>query len=74
MIPSYTIAGQIASFIDKGEGRLGLSYNEAVNEIPYELILLMQKDKAHWAGDDAKVEVEDEDDYISRMDINLIKE
>lgn len=34
----------------------------------------MQKDKAHWAGDDAKVEVEDESDYISRMNINLIKE
>lgn len=73
MIPSYTIAGQLASFIDKGDGGLGLTYKEATEIIPYELLLLMQKDKAHLASDDTMVEVEDEMDYIRDRNINLIK-
>ena len=71
MIPSYTLAGQLASFIDKGEGGLGLTFKEATEEIPYELILLMQKDKAHIASSDTMIEVEDEDAYFAQHGINF---
>lgn len=56
-IGNDTMAGQIATFMSK-EG-LGLSWKEAVEILPYELILLMAKDKLHYAGDDTKVEVDD---------------
>lgn len=63
MIGNETIGGQIATFISK-EG-LGLSWKEAVEQIPYELILLMARDKLHYAGADAKVEV-DESEFFAR--------
>lgn len=71
MIPAHTIAGQLATFIDKGEGGLGLSYHEALDEIPYELILLMQRDKSHIASDDVLVEEEDETKYFRDHGIKL---
>lgn len=41
MIGNDTIIGQIATFIEY----LHLSYNEVYREIPYRVLLLMQKDK-----------------------------
>lgn len=66
-MPSFTLAGQLASFIDKGEGGLGLSWKEATEEIPYELILLMQRDKAHAENDDNYYEVEDEEAFFKYL-------
>lgn len=45
--------------MDKQIG-LGLTYHEAVDIIPYELLMLMQRDKAHVLSDDDMMEVEDE--------------
>lgn len=59
VIPSFTLAGQLASFIDKSENGLGLSLEEALDGVPYELLLLMQRDKARITPDDAEVEVDD---------------
>lgn len=50
-----------------------MTYKEAVDEIPYELILLMQRDKAHIADEDSMVEVENESEYFMSHGINLIK-
>lgn len=55
--------------MDKGEGGLGLSWHEAVEEIPYELILLMQRDKPHMKSDDDYYEVEDESAYFANLGI-----
>lgn len=57
MVGNDTMAGQIATFM--GKDGLGLTWHEAVEKIPYELILLMAKDKLHYVGDDVKVEVDD---------------
>lgn len=71
MIHSRTLAGQIAGFLDKGEGGLGLTWHEATQEIPYELLLLMQRDKAHLATKDTLVEEDDEDKFFRDHGITL---
>lgn len=73
MIPSYTLAGQLAYFVGKGECGLGLSYKEAVEEIPFELLLLMQKDKAHIVSEDTLVEVSEEY-FIKQHGIKINKD
>lgn len=70
MTKAHTIAGQIATFLDKSESGLGLTWHEAVEVIPYELILLMQRDKPHMLNDDDYLEVENELDFFQNQGIH----
>lgn len=51
--------------MDKKEG-LGLSYKEAFEIIPYELLLLMQRDKLRIASSDSMVEVTEEEFFKNK--------
>lgn len=54
-------------FLDKSEAGLGLTWHEAVEVIPYELILLMQRDKPHMINDDDLCEVDDEVEFFRKQ-------
>lgn len=43
VVGNETLIGQLATFMDS----LHLSYKEAFEEIPYRVMLIMQKDKLH---------------------------
>lgn len=49
---------------------MGLTWHEAVEVIPYELILLMQRDKPHMLNDDDYLEVENELDFFQNQGIH----
>lgn len=55
--------GQIASFMET----LHLTYREAVEEIPYRNLVIMQKDKLRVAYGDVMHEVSDEEFFGSKL-------
>ena len=59
VVPSKTIAGQIATFIEA----LHLTYDDVFRRIPFRTLLLMLKDKQHTTSGDVMVEV-DEDEFF----------
>lgn len=54
--------GQVASFMDN----LHLSYREVTQEIPYRVLVIMQKDKLRVAYGDVMREVGDEEFFKDR--------
>jgi len=57
VIGNETLLGQIASFIEN----LHLSYKEVFEEIPYQNLILMQKDKLHGTTGDVIQEISGKD-------------
>lgn len=61
-IGGETLIGQIPSFMEN----LKLSYEEVFREIPYRVLLMMQKDKQRICSGEKRIEVTEEEYFKNR--------